>query len=128
MKRIILLHLLLSAVSAGYGQYDKNKLMNIITSKVWSVKGVTTERPEKAFTFSKDMTVQTNRDDGKGGTISNKENWSLSTSDNIRWFINIAGQAYELIVSYAKDGTQYLKLSHKAAVNDSYEMNLFPLK
>jgi len=128
MKKNLLIILLLAATGAVYGQYDKNKLMNIITSKVWSVKGVTSERPEKAFTFSKDMSVQVDKDDGKGGTVSKKDSWSLSSTDNIRWFINIGGQSYEVIVSYAKNGTQYLKLAHKTGASDSYEMNLFSSK
>lgn len=130
MKRTFILLALLVSVSTGYAQYDKNKLIGILTdgsSKAWTVKGVNVERPEKKITFNINMTAQVEKDNGKGGVATQAEKWAITTKDNIRWFINIGNQPYELIVSYAKNGSQYIKLTHTAG-GDAFEMNLYPLK
>ncbi len=130
MKRILILLLLSTSFSLSYGQYDKNKLTTILTNgttKAWSVKGVNTNPPEKSMTFNINMSAQLQKDDGKGGTVSQSEKWSISTKDNIRWFITLGSQQYELVISYLKNGSQYIKLTHPAGA-DKYEISLFPLK
>lgn len=134
MKHILLIAALLAGVSTSYAQYDRDKLIGILSggsAKTWTVKSVNTERPEKSFTFNKDMSATIEKVGGKGAGASEQTKWTLTTKDNIRWFVSIGNAQYELIVSYSKDGSQYMKLVH-AAGNDkasgSFEMNLFPAK
>jgi len=131
-QKISLVLLLLLMHTRVDAQYDRNKLIDILTggsSKSWTVKGTNLQRPEKSFTFNKNMSVKIDKDNGKGNTVSANDHWSLSSTDNIRWFIGLGGQSYEMIVSYSKNGTQYVKLTHRAG-NDSaagyYEINLYP--
>lgn len=127
MKQILLMLALLAGVSTSYAQYDRDKLMGILTggsTKTWTVKSVNTERPEKSFTFNKDMSATIEKGGGKGAGASEQAKWTLTTKDNIRWFVSIGSAQYELIVSYSKDGSQYMKLTQQGGV----EMNLFPAK
>jgi len=125
MKRILFLLLLLGNITFGYAQYSKEKLTDILTGgnvKSWTVKSAT-ERPEKGFTFNKNMTVQVQKDKG----AAQNDKWSLSSPDNIRWLLVIGNQSYEMIVSYDKGGSQYIKLTHKDAgkTTGGYEMTLY---
>src|SRR5688572_1623739 len=98
MKRMLgLVPLLLIAVLCN-AQYSKEKLTDILTggsAKAWTVK--TSNAPEKAFSFNKNQTVEITKSAGV-----QKEQWSLSSADNIRWFITIGSKKQELIVSYDK--------------------------
>src|SRR5450755_3062370 len=79
MKRAFILLLLLGNITFGYAQYNKEKITEILTggsSKAWTAKGVNVERPEKGFTFNKDMTVQVQKGNEKGGAVQS-EKWSL---------------------------------------------------
>jgi len=128
MKQAFILLVLLIKVSSSYAQYDKEKLTSILTANSWSVKGSNANFPEKSFTFNNDMTVQVGKDNGKGVVASQKEKWSISSSDQIRWFITIGSQTHELIISYAKNGSQYVKLTRQDKLSGLVEMNLYPLK
>jgi hypothetical protein len=133
MKYVLFSIALFLCAASGYAQYDKEKLTNILTgrsTKTWMVKSVTAERPEKTFTFNKNMTVAIEKSN-KGATVSEQQKWTLTTKDNIRWFVAIGSESYELIVSYAKDGSQFLKFTHQAGVSNvsgSFEMILYPSK
>ena len=128
MKRNFILLILFIHATFCYAQYDKDKLIKILTANSWSVKGTNAELPEKSFVFSKDMTVQSGKDNGKSAVVSQKESWTISSTDQIRWFIFIGNRSYELIISYTKSGSQYVKLIHQEKVQGAYEMNLYPLK
>lgn len=127
MKRTLFLLLLLFKLSSSYAQYDKEKLINILTANSWTVKGTNVNQPEKSFTFSKDMSVQIGKDSGKGIT-SQKDKWSISSTDQIRWFVTVGSQPYELIISYTKSGSQYLKLTRQDKNSGLIELNLYPAK
>ena len=130
--RIFLLAAMFLNITFSFAQYDKAKLTGILTngsSKTWTAKGVNIDRPEKTLTFNKDMTVRIEKDNGKGGISPQVDKWSVSSADNIRWFITIGNQNYETIVSYAKNGSQYIKLTHQAGSDKAagyYEINLLP--
>ena len=133
MKRALILLVLLGNITIGYAQYSKEKLTDILTggsSKSWTAKGVNTDRPEKGFTFNKNMSVQIQKSD-KGAVATQNDKWSLTSADNIRWTIAIGSQSYEIIVSYDKSGTQYVKLTRKADVGKAtggYELTLYGTK
>ena len=131
MKRICTLILFLFSISSIHAQYDKEKLTKILTANPWSVTAAHAVRPEKKFTFSKDQSVQVDKVNDKGGMVSQKDKWSITSSDNIRWFISIGKEKYEMIVSYAKNGSQFVKLTHLAGtdkITGYYEMNLYATK
>ena len=124
-RALILIALLFAGISAN-AQYDKAKLTGILVANPWTVKS-NTDRPEKKMTFSRDQSVQVERAD-KGGVQSQKASWNLSSPDNIRWFLNMGGASYEIIVSYTKTGSQYLKLTKPAGkdkITGYEEMNLY---
>src|SRR5258706_8516866 len=111
MKQILFMLALLATATVSQAQYDREKLVNILTSgsaKTWTVKGVNTERPEKSFTFNKNMSATIAKVGSGGAGASEQTKWTLASKDNIRWFVTVGNQSYELIVSYAKDGSQYL--------------------
>jgi len=124
--------ILLVQTTFSFAQYDKNKLTGILTegsSKKWSVKGVNVQPPEKSVAFNINMSVLVEKDNGKGAVTSQPDKWSITSADNIRWFMTIGKERYELIVSYAKNGTQYIKLIHgEAGGTGSFELNLYPTK
>ena len=109
-------------------QYSQEKLTEILTggnSKAWSVKATNGASTEKSYTFNKNLTVAIAKGEG-----TQTEKWVLSSADNIRWFVTIGSQKRELIVSYDKAGTQFLKLTSQAGDKASIysEMLLYPLK
>ena len=128
MKHALILLLLFGNITFSYAQYSREKLTDILTggsSKTWTAKGVNIERPEKSITFNKNMSAQVQK-----AAMENVK-WSLTSPDNIRWKIIIGNETYELIVSYDKSGTQYIKLTHKAEAGKTtggYEMTLYPVK
>ena len=108
MKQLLILLLFISGVYNCNAQYTREKLISILTDneKVWTVKKGTAPGA-KTFTFNKNFTAEVVKQNGKNATVE----WTLSTLDNIRWFITIDNQKFELIVSYDKTGQQYLKLN-----------------
>lgn len=108
MKQTLILLLLMSGVYNCNAQYNREKLISILTDneKVWTVKKGSA-LGAKTFTFSKNFSSEVVKQNGKNATVK----WTLSTLDNIRWFITIDNQKFELIVSYDKTGQQYLKLN-----------------
>ncbi|MFI5218479.1 MAG: hypothetical protein ACHQNT_03240 [Bacteroidia bacterium] len=129
MKNISILLLLIIKISFCEAQYSKEKLTGILTNeKSWSVKGINSNRAEKSYTFNKDMSVKIEK---QGGAVAGAEKWSLSSTDNIRWFISIGKQKYEMIVSYDKGGKQFIKLTSQLSNNKApvYEETLlYPVK
>lgn len=129
MRQLLILILLLVKINSVNAQYSKNKLMTILTdnnSKSWLVKSGDAMEA-KSYTFNKSMTVEIVKNSDK--KIIN--NWTLTTTDNIRWFVTVGNQKFELIVSYDKTGKQYLKLNHQPTDNkiSVYEETiLYPLK
>lgn len=130
MKAIMIIVGLLLTLNVCNAQYSKEKISITLTGakeKSWLVTGINTERPEKKINFNIDQTVITEDISGK----KKNEKWSLSTKDNIRWFITIGSLNYELIISYNKNGSQYIKLTHLAADNKTsgyYEIKLTEIK
>jgi hypothetical protein len=108
MKKIILILIAVLKISFCQAQYSKEKLTQILTDgnvKSWTVKGTA-----NTYSFNKNMTAEIKND--KGTVKADK--WTLSSTDNIRWFIAMSGQRYELIVSYDKGGKQYIKLNSQS--------------
>ncbi len=134
MKRTLILLLLLGNITFGYAQYSREKITDILTggsSKAWTAKAVTGQRPEKGFTFNKDMSVQVQKNEKGGAIASANDKWSLTSKDNIRWKVEIGKETYEIIVSYDKSGTQYVKLTHKpdaGKTTGGYELTLYGTK
>src|SRR6185295_9725448 len=129
MKRIFIFLLLVTNISFCYAQYNKEKLTEILTggsTKTWTVKAMNAAPPKKSYTFNKDFSVNIGMDNG----TPQAKKWALSTADNIRWFISIGNQKYELIVSYDKAGKQYVKLTNQAGDKASVysETILYPVK
>src|ERR1051325_1249768 len=129
MKRILILLSFVMSISLCYGQYSKEKLTGILTggsSKAWMVKASNAARPEKSYTFNENFTVAIAKAEG----AAQNEKWALSSADNIRWFITIGSQKYEMIVSYDKGGTQYVKLTNQSGDKSSLynETLLYPVK
>jgi len=129
MKSIkFLLLLLLPLVSSA--QYTKEKLTTILTGgteKTWNVTSVNMAAKEKMFSFNKNLSVVVQ--DASGTKRNDK--WLLSTTDNIRWFIMIGKEKYEMIVSYDKKGEEYIKLTHQsgtAKAAGDYEIKLTAAK
>ena len=129
MKSIKLLLLLLLPL-VGSAQYTKEKLTTILTGsneKSWNVTSVNVAAKEKMFSFNKNLSVVVQ---DISGTRRN-DKWLLSTADNIRWFILIGKEKYEMIVSYDKKGEEYIKLTHQsgtAKVAGDYEIKLTAAK
>lgn len=123
MKHRIIILIALAKITVCNAQYNKEKLSDILSGtseKTWSVKGTF-----NTFTFNKNMTAVLKKD--KSAALTEK--WSLSSTDNIRWFILLGTQKYELIVSYDKSGKQYLKLNTMAGdskVSGYSETILYP--
>ena len=128
MKTKVILLLLLFNTAFCYAQYDKDKLIKILTTNSWTVKGINSDQPEKSYSFSKDMSVQIGKDNGKGAVMMQKDKWTISSTDQIRWFISIGNQTYEMIISYTKSGSQYVKLTRQDKRSGLHELNLYPLK
>ena len=130
MKQILILLLCMSAVFACEAQYNKEKIQKLLTGdneKSWMVNGINIDRPEKKFIFNKNNSVKV---ESTKGLIKN-EKWSLKSADEIRWFLSIGNQRYELIISYDKKGKEYIKLTHQAGDNKTsgyYEIKLNPIK
>ena len=128
-KYISSIILFLLSLSAN-AQYNKEKITSILTNDVersWNVTGLNTDRSEKIFTFNKNGNVIT---DLKSG-VKKTDKWILKSNDNIRWFISIGGNSYELIISYDKAGNQYIKLTHQEVDNKTsgyFEIKLTPVK
>ena len=127
MKPLTLLLLLLIAGATAQAQYDKEKLTALLVANAWTVTA-NTNRPEKKMVFTRDQVVTVDRDNGKGGLTTTREKWSLASTDNIRWFLTVGGQTYELIVSYTKSGSQFLKLTRQLGNNSYSEINLYATK
>jgi hypothetical protein len=111
------------------GQYTKEKITGILTGgseKTWQATGINTEISEKTFSFSKTNEFVLTKDDEN----IKKDKWSLTSPDNIRWFLNAGGKKYEMIISYDKKGNQYIKLTHREDGKSSeyYEIKLTPAK
>lgn len=129
MKSILIVLLFACSAIVCEAQYNKEKLTEILAgsaTKVWTVKSGSSAQGEKAFTFSKDLSVTIS----KTNAIEN-EKWALSSTDNIRWFITIGSKKYEVIVSYDKAGAQFLKLTSQANDKTSLyynELLLYPSK
>ncbi len=130
MKRIIILPLLLIIkITFCHAQYNHEKLTEILTGgniKTWIVKNTNAAHSEKSYAFNKNFSVQVTKDKGAIQT----EKWTLTSADNIRWFISIGKQKYELIVSYDKSGKQYVKLTSEGGDKTSIynETLLYPSK
>src|SRR5262245_47466442 len=105
MKILTLFLLCLVFQSTAMAQYDKEKLTTLLVAHAWTVKS-NVPRPEKKMVFSRDHQVAVDRDNGKGVVSTTHEKWGLSTEDEIRWFLTMGTQTYELIVSYTKSGSQ----------------------
>jgi hypothetical protein len=105
MKQIFVFLILIANISFCHAQYSKDKLTQILTDG--NVKSWTAKKTGVLYAFNKNMTVEIKNDVGTGKTGK----WALSSADNIRWFISINDQKYELIVSYDKAGKQYIKLN-----------------
>ena len=133
MKHILALLFLCCAFNTQ-AQYNKEKLTNILTNgntKNWSVKGTNLERPEKTYEFNKNGNLTIGKDDGQGKIISVADKWLLTTKDNIRWFLQTGKEVNELIISFEKNGTQYLKLTHRGTGKNTsvyYETQLHAIK
>ena len=115
---------MLIAISAN-AQFTNEKLHDVLCGtdqKSWVVSGTNINRPEKKITFRVNNTADMEDKSQKTKQVK----WSLQSADNIRWFIDIGGTKYELIVSYNKNGEQYLKLTHHDG--DEYEMKLNQIK
>ncbi len=127
MKNLLIICFLITGSMSCFSQYNKEKLTAILTSgneKSWIVAGINSDRPEKKMTFTKNNSVKT-----EAGNETKTENWSLKSTDDIRWFIQIGEENYELIVSYDKKGNEYLKLTHQSAKkSENYQMKLNPVK
>ena len=130
MKRInILLLLLITKITFCNAQYNREKLTDILTGgniKTWTVKSAGAMHTEKSYAFNKNLSVQVAKD--KGAVQTDK--WTLTSADNIRWFISIGTQKYEIIVSYDKSGKQYVKLTSQTGDKTSVynETLLYPSK
>lgn len=108
MKKLLLILIGVLSLSFCRAQYTKDKLTQILTNgseKLWMVKG-----SANTYSFNKNMTAQIKSD--KAAIKTDK--WILSSTDNIRWFIAMSGQRYELIISYDKAGKQYVKLNSQS--------------
>jgi len=131
MKRICILGIFLLTISSVFAQYNKEKLSAILTANPWSVTSAHVARPERKMTFAKDQSVLVDKANDKGGIVSQKDKWAVSSSDNIRWFLAIGAEKYEMIVSYTKSGSQFIKLTHQAGtdkITGYYEMSLNAIK
>src|ERR1043166_10283715 len=120
MKAGFVIILLLIKITTCYGQYDKEKLIKILTDNSWTVKG-SNNQPEKSLSFSKDMTVQIGKDNGKGSVTMQKDKWSVNSADQIRWFLTFGTKTYEMIISYSKSGSQYVKLTRQDKISGNIE-------
>lgn len=126
MKYLIVALSLVFSASFAQAQYTKEKISNILsgdTEKSWLANGINVSRPEKVFTFNNKSTVSIEETSGK----THKENWVVSSSDNIRWFLKVGLTTYELIISYDKKGQQFIKLTHGESANSAsgyFEMKL----
>lgn len=130
MKTLASLLFLFFLHGSVVAQYDKEKLSDLLVANAWSVKS-NVNRQEKKMVFSRDHVVLVDRDNGKGVVAQAREKWSLTSGDNIRWFLAIGATTYELIVSYTKTGSQYLKLTHQDGsdkITGYYEINLYATK
>ena len=124
MKKIFVFLFLIANISFCHAQYSKDKLTQILTDG--SVKSWTDKKTGVVYTFNKNMTaeIKSDKSAGKPGK------WDLSSADNIRWFISINDQKYELIVSYDKAGKQYIKLNSQGGDSKASgysETVLYPL-
>ena len=131
MKRFCILGIFLLSISSVFAQYNKEKLTSLLTANPWSVTSAHVARPERKMTFNKDQSVQVEKANDKGGTVSLKDKWSVSSTDNIRWFLTVGPDQYEMIVSYTKSGSQFIKLTHQAGadkITGYYEMSLNAIK
>jgi hypothetical protein len=123
MKKTIIILIALVKITFCNAQYSKDKLTDILTGgtvKTWSVKG-----SESTYSFNKNMSAEI-----KTKSAAKTEKWALSSPDNIRWFISIGAQKYELIVSYDKSGKQYVKLNSQSGDSKASgytETVLYPL-
>jgi hypothetical protein len=126
MKQILIIIPFILTVIFCQAQYNKEKLTDILTgggTKAWTVKGASSE---KSYSFNKEFSVAITKSDGSSIT----EKWALSSTDNIRWFISIGSQKHELIVSYDKEGSQFVKLTNQSGDKGSvyHETLLYPAK
>ena len=111
--KTVLILLFVSFFKLSNAQYNKEKLTTLLTggsTKAWSVKSSNAAEAAKSYTFNINNTVAIAN--GKAAVQSDK--WSLSSDDNIRWFIVLGKEKSEIIVSYDKGGKQYVKLTGQA--------------
>lgn len=126
MKYLLVILSLLFSASYTQAQYSKEKISSILTGdseKSWMANGINVNRPEKSFTFNINNSVSVEESSGK----TYKENWTVSSSDKIRWFLKVGSTTYGLIISYDKKGQQFIKLTHGVSENSSsgyYEIKL----
>ena len=126
MKYLLVILSLLFSASCTQAQYSKEKISSILTGdseKSWMANGINVNRPEKSFTFNINNSVSVEESSGK----TYKENWTVSSSDKIRWFLKVGSTTYGLIISYDKKGQQFIKLTHGVSENSSsgyYEIKL----
>lgn len=130
MKYILIILILLATNENCSAQYNKEKISEILTGeneKPWLVTGINIDSPEKQLTFNKNNSVKIEMKSGK----TSNEKWSLRTEDEIRWFLSIGANSYELIISYDKKGKEYVKLTRRSGSSKAsgyYELKLTPLK
>ncbi len=96
---LIILLMLVASAGSCYAQYTKASLTKILTAG--SAKPWTEKTSGATYTFNVSGTVDIN---------SAKSTWKLSSADNLTWNLSVGNESYELIVSYNKEGKQYLKL------------------
>jgi|GEM_PF-6448171 len=123
MRPIFLVALFALLSSGAQAQYTKESISAIVTggsSKSWIDNGTST-----VYTFSSNMKGEIKKATGSAQPVS----WNLNTPDNLTWNLIISKESYELIISYNKEGTQYLKLVRYTGGNrvaGYKEIKLFP--
>lgn len=130
LKQILLVLTFFTGIIMCEAQYNKEKISKLLTGEIeksWSVSGINAERPEKILSFNVNKSVKMEMNNG---SIKN-EKWSLKSTDNIRWFLSMGKEEYELIISYDKKGNEYIKLTHQSVNAKSsgyYEIKLNQIK
>jgi hypothetical protein len=129
MKNIIAACIILfTGIYSASAQYNREKITGILTGnseKLWNINGINVDRPERSALFNINGNAVIELSSGK----KNNEKWTLMSADNIRWFISIGNNKYELIISYDKKGNQYIKLTHQEnKTSDYYEIKLTSAK
>lgn len=127
-KFIVPLLLILPGLPS-YAQFTKEKLSGILTNgsqRDWFVKSKSNSSSGMGYQFHSNNTVYLLNSPGKEAP----QKWSLSSTDNIRWFITMGKIKNEIIVSYDKAGKQFIKLTNQTGNGSSSynEIILYPSK